>query len=61
MDKVVEVLGVLGRCLLVDEVERYRAGEGKVLGFLMGRVMGASKGSADPKLANEALRARLSE
>lgn len=44
-----------------DEVERYRAGEGKVLGFLMGRVMGASKGSADPKLASEALRARLSE
>ncbi|HET9513450.1 MAG TPA: Asp-tRNA(Asn)/Glu-tRNA(Gln) amidotransferase subunit GatB [Gemmatimonadales bacterium] len=31
------------------EVERYRAGEGKLLGFLVGQVMKRSQGKADPK------------
>jgi aspartyl-tRNA(Asn)/glutamyl-tRNA(Gln) amidotransferase subunit B len=41
------------------EVERYRGGETKVLGFLMGRLMQQSGGSADPKLASVLLRRRL--
>jgi len=31
------------------EVARYRAGETKMLGFLTGQVMKASRGKADPK------------
>lgn len=42
-----------------DEVERYREGEGKVLGFLVGRVMRASRGKADPRRVNEVLREKL--
>jgi aspartyl-tRNA(Asn)/glutamyl-tRNA(Gln) amidotransferase subunit B len=42
-----------------DEVARYRGGEKKLLGFLMGRVMGASKGQADPRQVNELLRSAL--
>lgn len=42
-----------------DAVERYKAGEEKVVGFLVGQVMRASAGKADPRLANELLRSRL--
>jgi aspartyl-tRNA(Asn)/glutamyl-tRNA(Gln) amidotransferase subunit B len=42
-----------------DEVGRYRAGEARILGFLMGRVMGASKGKADPRQVSELLRSAL--
>jgi len=42
------------------EVERYRAGEQKLLGFFVGQVMKASKGKANPKLVNEILRKKLS-
>lgn len=41
------------------EVERFRAGDEKLLGFFMGQVMRASKGKADPRLATELLRQRL--
>jgi aspartyl-tRNA(Asn)/glutamyl-tRNA(Gln) amidotransferase subunit B len=41
------------------EVERYRSGEKKVLGFLMGQLMKESEGRADPRRASELLRARL--
>ena len=44
-----------------DEVDRYRAGEVRLLGFLVGQVMQSSGGKADPRLVNEALRARLTE
>ena len=43
------------------EVARYRAGEEKLFGFLMGQVMKRSKGKADPKFATERMRAALSE
>jgi aspartyl-tRNA(Asn)/glutamyl-tRNA(Gln) amidotransferase subunit B len=43
------------------EVARYRAGETKLLGFLVGQVMRRSKGKADPKLAGAALSAALGE
>lgn len=41
-----------------DEVERYRGGEARLLGFLVGQVMQRSKGSADPRRVNELLRER---
>jgi aspartyl-tRNA(Asn)/glutamyl-tRNA(Gln) amidotransferase subunit B len=37
----------------------YRAGKTKVLGFLVGSVMKASRGKANPTLAEERLRAQL--
>lgn len=39
--------------------DRYRAGESKVLGFLVGQVMRTSGGKADPRLTNELLRSLL--
>lgn len=42
------------------QVERYKNGETKLLGFFVGCIMKASKGKADPKLANELLRSKLS-
>ena len=43
-----------------DEVSRFRAGEQKLLPFLMGQLMRRSGGKADPKKASELLRSRLS-
>jgi aspartyl-tRNA(Asn)/glutamyl-tRNA(Gln) amidotransferase subunit B len=53
---------------LVDEViakhpaeaERFKAGEEKLLGFLVGQVMKASKGKANPQMLNELLKKKLS-
>ncbi|MCB9665428.1 MAG: glutamine--tRNA ligase/YqeY domain fusion protein [Alphaproteobacteria bacterium] len=42
-----------------DEVARYRAGEAKLAGFLMGQVMKASKGKANPGVARGLLDAKL--
>jgi aspartyl-tRNA(Asn)/glutamyl-tRNA(Gln) amidotransferase subunit B len=44
-----------------DEVSRYRGGDAKLLGFLMGQLMKESAGKADPKRANQLLRRRLEE
>ncbi len=44
-----------------DDVARFRAGKQKVLGFLVGQVMKATKGKANPKLVNEILRDLLSK
>jgi aspartyl-tRNA(Asn)/glutamyl-tRNA(Gln) amidotransferase subunit B len=44
----------------VDAVERFRTGNESVIGFLVGQVMKASGGSANPTLAQELLRERLS-
>ncbi len=41
------------------EVERYRAGEAKLLGFFVGQVMKRSKGKADPKGVQPVLLERL--
>ena len=43
-----------------DEVERYRAGETRLLGFFVGRVMRRSGGTADPRQVNDLLRRSLS-
>ena len=42
-------------------VEQFRAGKEGVLGFLVGQVMRKTGGSANPKLAGDLLRERLSE
>lgn len=42
-----------------DAVERYRAGETKVVGFLVGQVMRATQGKADPNAVNQLLSSKL--
>ncbi len=42
-----------------DEVARARDGEEKLIGFLVGRVMQASRGKADPRLVTELVRAHI--
>jgi aspartyl-tRNA(Asn)/glutamyl-tRNA(Gln) amidotransferase subunit B len=44
-----------------ENVDRYRAGEEKVLNFLMGQVMRRTKGKANPGAVRELLVARLKE
>jgi aspartyl-tRNA(Asn)/glutamyl-tRNA(Gln) amidotransferase subunit B len=41
------------------ELEQYRAGKTKLLGFFVGKVMKETGGRADPKLTNELLVAKL--
>jgi len=42
-----------------DQVEEYRGGREKVLGFFVGQVMKASKGKANPALVNKILKQKL--
>ncbi|MDX1630493.1 MAG: glutamine--tRNA ligase/YqeY domain fusion protein [Thermoanaerobaculia bacterium] len=42
-----------------EEVERFRSGEDRLLGFFMGRIMQATEGKAHPETAKELLRERL--
>jgi aspartyl-tRNA(Asn)/glutamyl-tRNA(Gln) amidotransferase subunit B len=39
-----------------EEVQRFKAGEEKLIGFFVGQVMKATKGKANPKLVNQILR-----
>ncbi|WP_130812571.1 Asp-tRNA(Asn)/Glu-tRNA(Gln) amidotransferase subunit GatB [Olsenella sp. Marseille-P4559] len=48
---------VLARC--ADQVQQYRDGNKKVVGYLVGQCMKASKGSGNPKLFNKLLAERL--
>ncbi|MBI5057595.1 MAG: Asp-tRNA(Asn)/Glu-tRNA(Gln) amidotransferase subunit GatB [Nitrospirae bacterium] len=41
------------------EVERFKSGEEKLLGFFAGQIMKATKGKANPKIVNELLRKKL--
>lgn len=41
------------------EVERFRSGDEKLMGFFVGQVMKATKGKANPQLLNELLRKKL--
>ncbi|GBE05614.1 MAG TPA: Asp-tRNA(Asn)/Glu-tRNA(Gln) amidotransferase subunit GatB [Nitrospirae bacterium] len=41
------------------EVERFKAGEAKLMGFFVGQAMKATKGKANPKIVNELLRKKL--
>ena len=51
------VLKVLGSC--AKEVEDYRAGKTKLLGFFVGRVMKETRGKANPQMVNEILKTKL--
>jgi Glu-tRNA(Gln) amidotransferase subunit E-like FAD-binding protein len=42
-----------------DEVEKYKAGKKQVYGFLVGQVMKAMKGKANPAVVNELLKKKL--
>ncbi len=42
------------------EVERFKAGEEKLFGFLVGQVMKKAKGKANPQMVNSLLREMLS-
>jgi aspartyl-tRNA(Asn)/glutamyl-tRNA(Gln) amidotransferase subunit B len=42
-----------------DEVQRYSQGETRLIGFFMGEIMKASRGRADPKRVQPALREKL--
>jgi len=42
-----------------DQVEQYRQGKEKVFGFLVGQVMKATKGKANPQVVNELLKKML--
>ena len=42
-----------------DEAARYKAGEAKLLGFFVGRIMKATRGKANPKLVNQRLKSKL--
>lgn len=44
-----------------DQVAEYRAGKDKLMGFFVGQVMKASKGKANPGMANQLLRKKLTE
>ena len=41
------------------EVERYRAGNQKLIGFLVGQVMKAMKGKGNPAVVNAVLKRKL--
>lgn len=49
---------VLAAC--ADQAQQYRDGNQKVIGFLVGQCMKVSRGTGNPKLFNELLRASLS-
>lgn len=53
---VKEVLGKLS-----DKVDEYKKGKKGLLGLFVGEIMKATKGKADPKVANELLRKELGE
>ena len=42
------------------QVEQYRGGKTTVIGFLVGQVMKASRGQANPQAVQEILRRKLS-
>ena len=44
-----------------DAVDRYRRGDRKLLGFFMGQIMKATRGQANPKVANQLLRQKLED
>ncbi|MDP3297846.1 MAG: Asp-tRNA(Asn)/Glu-tRNA(Gln) amidotransferase subunit GatB [Thermodesulfovibrionia bacterium] len=42
-----------------EEVERFKAGDEKLMGFFVGQIMKATKGKANPKIVNELLKKKL--
>jgi len=44
----------------IEEAQRYKAGEEKLMGFFVGQVMKVTKGKANPQMLNDLLRKKLS-
>ena len=44
-----------------DEVEAYKNGKTKLLGFFVGQVMKETKGKANPKIVNDLLKQKLGD
>jgi aspartyl-tRNA(Asn)/glutamyl-tRNA(Gln) amidotransferase subunit B len=42
-----------------DEVERFKGGDQKLMGFFVGQIMKETKGKANPKLVNEIIRKKI--
>ncbi|MBL4671864.1 MAG: Asp-tRNA(Asn)/Glu-tRNA(Gln) amidotransferase GatCAB subunit B, partial [Arenicella sp.] len=42
-----------------EQVQQFKDGNEKVIGFLVGQVMKKSRGKANPQMANEMLQAKL--
>ena len=55
IEKIVD--DILGKS--TDEVERYKSGEAKLMGFFVGQVMKETKGKANPRIVNELLKKKL--
>ncbi|MFL5301885.1 MAG: Asp-tRNA(Asn)/Glu-tRNA(Gln) amidotransferase GatCAB subunit B, partial [Anaeromyxobacteraceae bacterium] len=55
--------GVVARVVAASpaEVERYRAGNAKLLGFFVGQVMKELKGKGNPGLVNALVKKRLGD
>ncbi len=51
------ILKVLSQC--IKEVEDYKNGKTKLLGFFVGQVMKETKGKANPKMVNDVLKEKL--
>ena len=43
-----------------EQVEQFKGGNDKVIGFLVGQVMQKSKGKANPQMANQMLKEKMS-
>ncbi len=56
IEKIVD--DVVSKC--PKEVERYKAGEEKLIGFFVGQIMKLTKGKANPQMVNELLKKKLS-
>ena len=57
-----DALAVLAREVIAqnaDAVAQYRAGKTQTFGFLVGQLMKASRGKANPKMASQLLKAEL--
>jgi aspartyl-tRNA(Asn)/glutamyl-tRNA(Gln) amidotransferase subunit B len=63
VDDVSEIESVIKKIISEhkSEVERYNAGEKKLAGFFIGKVMSESKGKANPKIVNELLLKNLKQ
>jgi len=57
-----ELEGIISEILEIhpDEIARYKAGDQKLMGFFVGKVMKLTQGKANPKVVNEILTKRLS-
>jgi aspartyl-tRNA(Asn)/glutamyl-tRNA(Gln) amidotransferase subunit B len=55
------IAGIIDQVIAANpkQVEQYKSGKTSVIGFLVGQVMKASRGQANPQMANELLRERL--